>query len=304
MKKLLLLFCAVTFMLTAKAQEWAPLGATWHYEVSELFNGNISYVEVISIGDTIIQGKDCKILWTDWAINWTGKQTNQYTYMDSNLIVYHYNFEYAQFYPLYNFDANVGDHWTQLAFDSCDGDSTVEIYVDSIGSITVNSFSLKTFYYACLGCTWYPESAIERIGSTNYLFPLTTADSCNQMGTYYEGPYFKLRCYYDSTIGLYETGIASSCTYTSIESISTNEGRVKIYPNPASSEINIEIENITDSNYSIDIYSTIGQKLSTRILNEKLVSVSIGDLANGSYLVLIRKEDGAVVFDKLVEVNR
>ncbi len=305
MKKVLLLFCLITITFSAKAQVWAPLGATWHYEVSELFNGNISYVEVISIGDTIIQGKNCKILWTDWVM----KQSNEYTYMDSNLIVYHYNSEYAQFYPIYNFNANVGDHWTEFAHDRCDGDSTVEIRVESVDSISINSHTLKTFgmqYYEA-GSNYYvngSDSVIEWIGSANYLFPLTAADSCDGIfPSYYEGPYFQLRCYNDSTIGLYETGISPSCDYTSIKDISLNENKVKIYPNPSSSELNIEMENFSNSNYSVEIYSSIGQKLSSRRMNEKLISLNTDNLANGSYLVLVRKENGEVGFSKLVEVN-
>ena len=71
-----------------------------------------------------------------------------------------------------------------------------------------------------------------------------------------------------------------------------------------SSELNIEMENFSNTNYSIEIYSSIGQKLSSRIMNEKLISLSIDNLANGSYLVLVRKGNGEVGFSKLFEVNR
>lgn len=293
MKKLLLLFCMIAFASFTKAQEWAPLGATWHYSASTWYQGYESYIEITSVGDTVIDGITCKIL------SHTGGG-EEYTYLDSSNVVHYYRF--GQFYTLYDFNATVGKSWT-IAGDNVFGcDSIGEIQVDSIGTTSINGYSLKYIVLSqkdssTLDFGYYGVEAIERIGGLYSLFPIVN-DNCiiSEMS-------YGLRCYYDSTIGLYETGIASSCTYTSVKDISLNENDVKIYPNPASSEINIEIENLSGSNYILETYSTIGQKLSSRIMNDNLVSISTENLSNGSYLVLIRKEDGTVVFDKLVEVS-
>ncbi len=315
MKKVLLLFCLITIMFSAKAQVWAPVGATWHYTINDAW-GFVGYMEIKSIGDTVVLGKTCKILsktivGEDLSLTNPNIDTtnwgHEYTYIDSNNVVYYYRF--GQFFTLYNFNANPSDYWTiagdENSIPVANGcDSVSQTVVASASTTTINSFSLKTLEMSFSNSdVWLLGTSItERIGTTSgYMFPEYAGGNC---GIVTEEWNYTFRCYYDSTFGLYESGVASSCDYiTGIKDIALNENLVKIYPNPSSSELNIEMENFSNSNYSVEIYSRIGQKLSSRKMNEKLISLSTDNLANGSYLVLVRKENGAVGFSKLVEVS-
>jgi hypothetical protein len=291
------------FILSAKAQEWAPLGATWHYSWYPGWGAGSGYVVVESIGDTLIDGKTCSI--QSQTIYYNNQDSgysyggNQYTFMDTNNIVYHYR--YGKFYKLYDFNANVGDYWSWLATEVCNEDSTCNFNIDSTGTTLVDTINLKTFYDKWeFSSPVRHDTVIERIGHNSYLFPLSSADTCNFIA---EWDALQLRCYFDNTVGLYETGIAASCdTLTGIKDIVLDENAVKVYPNPASSEINIEMDNANGNNYSIEFYSSIGQKLNSRTINEKIVTLSTKELKDGSYFVLIRKEDGSIGFSKLIEV--
>ena len=61
MKKILLII-VITFSIQANAQEFAPIGAIWHYSQKTLNPNLISYKTIESISDTIIIGVVCKKL--------------------------------------------------------------------------------------------------------------------------------------------------------------------------------------------------------------------------------------------------
>jgi len=43
-------------------QNWAPIGATWYYEIVYPFSPQLAYIKYESVGDTNIQGHLCKII--------------------------------------------------------------------------------------------------------------------------------------------------------------------------------------------------------------------------------------------------
>lgn len=71
------------------------------------------------------------------------------------------------------------------------------------------------------------------------------------------------------------------------------ENVVKIYPNPATSEVQIEIVNSTLIAPSISIHSIIGNKINVQLdrIKPNIFKVEIDNLPPGYYLVVIKEKD-------------
>jgi len=64
-----------------------------------------------------------------------------------------------------------------------------------------------------------------------------------------------------------------------------SDENINIYPNPASSQITIDLERFTTDKVEINIYSILGQKMRTLITDKSKVSIDISDLREGVYFV-------------------
>lgn len=91
---------------------------------------------------------------------------------------------------------------------------TINVSIDSISPIVINGKSLKRLHVPYYLLTEeYPYSynsiIIEKIGDIQYMFNYYPSASVACDGNYSAG----LRCYQDSELGFYSTGIADSCDY-------------------------------------------------------------------------------------------
>ena len=68
--------------------------------------------------------------------------------------------------------------------------------------------------------------------------------------------------------------------------------KVKFHPNPASTSIEVEIENSTLEGPAVSIHSIIGNKMSVEILkiNEHHFKIDIEELPQGYYLIVIKEK--------------
>ena len=107
--KYLFLF-ALFISFSSFSQEFAPIGAIWHYGVSEspVSSPDQGYLTFESIRDTAIQGHNCRII----------KKTRYYYQgqpVDEGIEVFYqennkdYHLINNSFYTLYNFNATTGD---------------------------------------------------------------------------------------------------------------------------------------------------------------------------------------------------
>jgi hypothetical protein len=81
----------------------------------------------------------------------------------------------------------------------------------------------------------------------------------------------------------------------------SNENIVTIYPNPSSEYINIEINDNKISQSQIEgvvIYNLIGQKMETKVENDK---INISSLANGTYFIRLLDSAGKIFTTKFVK---
>lgn len=239
-----------------QAQEFAPLGSTWHYKNIEAISGLYEgYLKITTIGDTLIQGRQCRIL-------------EKLEYRTNGAVV-HEGFHYlsvegdtvwryaddGQFYIIYNFAANPGESWTTRTLDDTFGnEEQYTVTVDSVSTMNVNGIDLRMQYCSTdhLTLSWFNGEVVERLGGLAFMFPFNYAflDWDIRLG---------LRCYSDSLLGQYNSGIASDCE-SLITQIDENETYpFKLYPNPSTGQLTLEFGQTTPANGTISILGADGR---------------------------------------------
>lgn len=300
-------------MTYVNGQTWAPTGAKWYYSH---YSGAQPYLTIIeSIGDTIINTKPCKILMTyeiDDAMDSTGSHhwdtlncPLQYSYQDSGK-VFLFDFSKNNFNTLYDFDATNGDTITvnDSTFSGyCPDAVTSNLFqyaVDSTTDTVINGIMLhKQFISRTQNSDWFfsdPSGPtgnypiIERIGSLKYLFGVT-------INLVMEGPICCLKCYQDSLISYHSAFWADTIPCGQLPPLDINEievlnNTIKVFPNPASNQINIE--NIYNKRLDYYIFNSYGQLIKTGVLQSNLTTISI-DKFNAGFYDLIIKTDNKIV---------
>jgi hypothetical protein len=93
--------------------------------------------------------------------------------------------------------------------------------------------------------------------------------------------------------------LGSRIANTEIKGNSSTANDFRIYPNPSSGEFNISFDN-PKGDYSIEIYSLIGQKVFEKE-NTRSATISAPNLQKGIYLVKITKDSKSII--KKIEIN-
>jgi hypothetical protein len=304
--KILVVIFLLVHQIYSLGQDFAPIGAEWYYTEQFVWLGDISYLWIKSTADTMIEGKDCRILESnggpDCAFSY-----NQNIVYDEDSVVYFYEPNVNTFQILYDLKAKKGSTWTVVfGIDSIQAKlDTILIKVDSISSITINSIPLKKLFVTYQSMNFgyenwsYIGTIIERIGDLSYLFNLNTLSGMICDGSYSLG----LRCYQDSEIGFYSTGIAESCTYTHKVTGTNDKCKdfdIDILPNPTSGLIEIKTNNEFNIATKIVIYDCLGNtKLVRNINNETKVDLSI--LNNALYFMTIIRNDKILGIKKIIK---
>jgi hypothetical protein len=276
-KHLSLLAMIIIFaMLKCNAQnEWAPAGAKWTYTETYFFSPRIDTLTIRSVGDTLIQGHNCKILKKSSFIC-DLRSLKEYMYSDNGKVFF-YDHSRASFQMLYNFNAAVGDSIVGYPGEFPENDSITTI-IDSISTITINSIDLKKLFvhYSSSAIFWTPASSsviIEYIGDTYLMFPWTYGACDASWG----GP---LRCYEDPLTGFHNFETAPSCDYITTGIDETGNLFDKVYPNPARDYVVFERNGLQAKRQKqsfIQIVTVFGQVVETlEILEDKTVWVTEG----------------------------
>jgi hypothetical protein len=199
---------------TLATRDFAPLNAKWYFSQSFAWNDNTEYLTIESTGDTIIQGKNCKVLEKKGELSCTYYNEKDFVYREKG-IVYFYSPLTNNFQILYNHNAQKDSFWTNVfsisfPFTTSNLIDTVQVTVDSVSNILVNDFDLKTYYvtYRSLNKNYenwrYQGLIIEKIGDVSFLFNFQEA------GTFCEINEKGLKCYEDDQLGRFFIG-ADSC---------------------------------------------------------------------------------------------
>lgn len=221
---LILMFLSVN----AIAQEFAPIGALWHYTQWTINPELITYKTIESLSDTMINGMPCrKLIEVERYID-TVNTTYHYMYSQYDSVFFFAN---GEFHLLYDFGANTGDTIILDHFQTFNG-TPLKMIIDSMGMVDVSGEMKKIQYITCGDgiVIEFGQHVISGIGNTWFMFP--TLD-----GTI-NGP---LRCYQDNTTPVYFSPFYNiggwnneDCEeiITGIEEFNSDY-KIILYPNPA-----------------------------------------------------------------------
>lgn len=214
-KQILLFFVFMSAIIVA--QDFAPVGATWHYSEEFSYESGVDYIKLISVKDTLFHGKTCRKITKRHKINCNDRPEIEYVYT-SNDTVFFYDPNIENFQVLYDFSAEKLDSWV-IKFKTMSGNPLEEVHVlvDSVDRVTINGADLKRMYVTYSNIydnevrNQYSSVIIENIGDEHYMFNFAAywTEVCD--GNFSKG----LRCYEDDALGLYKAEIIPGCEFAS-----------------------------------------------------------------------------------------
>lgn len=260
MKKVLIAFI-IAFPSILFTQNFAPIGAEWYYTEYHSFSQTITFLKITSVGDTVIQGKNCSVLENNHGLACNFYNERDFVYEEDS-IAYFYSSVVDDFQILYNLKAKKDSSWTIIYQVEDFLIDTVLVTVDSVRTVEINGFELLAFdvTYRSLNSdnpnSVYVSTIVERIGDVYYLFHyLSMAEGIVCDGNYSGG----LRCYMDNDFGFYSTGIADSCTYvTNINEYLALQS-FSVSPNPFSSSTTLSYDLKEPSTVQLSVFNQLGQ---------------------------------------------
>jgi len=282
MKKTIFLLILITVTMQNYAQEFAPVGAIWHYTQRTINPDLTSFKTIESISDTSINGIQCR------------KMIEVERYLDTTNVIYHYMYSendsvffFAEndFHLLYDFGANTGDTIILDYFSTYDG-TPLKMIIDSTGTIMVNNQEREIQYIICGDgmVIEFGHHVIEGIGNTSFMFP--TLDGS------LDGP---LRCYQDNNTDLFLNPFHPNYGWnhqdceeiiTGIEEIKSTEN-VSVFPNPTKNIISIK--NI-DRETAYKIFNINGKIIIRGIISESN-EINIKEFSKGIYFIELENEN-------------
>lgn len=289
MKKLLLLILLCLSFQNIKAQEWAPIGATWHYQYSYAWTAETIFVKWTATKDSMVDGHLCRIIESDIKYSFPGyPQSKLITYEDSG-IVYWYNLD-NKFTILYNFNTKVGDYW-KIATDTCE----LVVVVTEVGIDTINGHPLR-YLKLYSHSNNFSGKIIEYIGHLTQPYPCTYF-SCNSLPSDLDN-YYGLRCYEDTIIGFHDFKIAPSCEDLSVDETVLTQ-KIKLYPNPAIDQIHIQCT--TPQEYDYTIFNSLGQIVLNGNLTPNSTTIAIPHFYNGLYNLVLKQQNKSEAIPFIVD---
>jgi hypothetical protein len=91
---------------------------------------------------------------------------------------------------------------------------------------------------------------------------------------------------------------------TALKTNSDNTIKFEVYPNPIKGMLNIKYESLTDSNYSINIFNSLNQKVYTSKLQGNSTTINLSNRGlNGIYLVQLLDEKGFTLESKKIIIQ-
>ncbi len=82
-------------------------------------------------------------------------------------------------------------------------------------------------------------------------------------------------------------GYPMNCTKTSVHELADKNNSLSVFPNPATSEINISITNLNHQQASIRLYDDTGQLSRTYSTSNPLLTINREGLSNGIYFITV-----------------
>lgn len=302
MKKIALIVIMAILTITFYGQDFAPVGAEWYYNERFAFSGDINYIKFTTEKDTLIFGENCKKITKRHKIVCNDRPEIEYLF-SRNDTVFFLDTIFNDFQILYDFSASATDSWIIKIKDEEQEIDTLTITVDSVSTTQINGQDLKTLYVTYdkddenMPET-YTSTIIEKIGDIKYMFNWYPWSNVACDGNYTSG----LRCYQDSDIGLYSTGIVDSCDYvyiwTGIDNVKSTD-QIELFPNPAQDFVEIKAKDY--SNYTIELYDLNGRLQKSGNAVGSNFKLDLSNIAKGVYIILMQNNNQIIGYKKLIK---
>ena len=306
----IILFVAVMMMGSgAWAQNFAPIGAVWHY-VDRYEDDNAptrGLHRYESVRDTIIQGINCRKIEAIKIIAhvkvtpvyWDTVHLTPEYYYGTPDTVFRFNKVFNRFLPQFIFNVNVGDTVYYHVPDTVitggtynPSDSLFRIKITHKSNVVMNGIPFREIAFQPIGYYWWSLLPYrEKIGFLSEFYNDAWGIAVTPLD--YE-PF--LRCYSDSQIQ-YHFNSAPCDSLPTTDVVEINPVNITISPNPTTSSITIK--GITQP--TIAVYNLMGQKV---VSAEGSNEVNLAHLPVGMYMVQVFNKDMELVKSEKIILNR
>lgn len=270
---------AILLSLSTAAQQWATIGATWHYRWTinsgPPYPPTSGYHRFESLLDTVINGQATRKVASAW--------TTLFTHA-TNGVVWIYVPSTAAFDTLYNFNAVPGDHWSMVPMPDpfvCTNQSRVEV-VDT-GTTTINDIQLRWLAVENHNITEdfdlvEADTIVERLGSK--AFYLLPHEFCNSMVS--PGVIGFLLCYADAEVAYMRPSIQDCELGMGITTNSRSEG-MQLFPNPGQEGFDLILPSGFDGLFTV--YDAHGSIVLGPVSSSRSSHVDAGEWPSGLYSI-------------------
>ncbi|OFY97461.1 MAG: hypothetical protein A3K10_02210 [Bacteroidetes bacterium RIFCSPLOWO2_12_FULL_31_6] len=201
-----------------------------------------------------------------------------YFYPDSNFGYYNFcsNSIFNGDFLLFDFNSTIGDTVYYMPFDSS------YMVINSIDSILIQGQYRKKYNYSfqsALPDCWGSSNYVEGIGDIY-------AGLFSHITSYFENGEF-LNCFEDNQVTFSNNG---GCVTNSLNEF-VNENDLKIYPNPTSNKLYVELEHPTRT--KVSLFDISGKEVYSSFINQSKSIIDVSSFKSGLYLVKVVNENGS-----------
>ena len=303
-----LLFYSLFFLLLCQAQgqeyasskttenEFAPIGALWHYTQWGFGDTFTTYKTIECISEVNVGGKLCKrLLQVDRYYADTASMGSHYMYSEEGRVYFYAD---DAFHLLYDFSAIAGDTLVLDYYKTYTGDPLLMI-IDSTGTIEISGESRKIQYVTSGDGMMieFADKVIEGIGGTYFMFP--NYDGSNN------GP---LRCYQDQETDVWLSPYyGGHWNHVDCDQIITGVDEhhsasvFTIHPNPVSESFVLTISPETNFKSAV-LYNFQGIQKEKRLLQTGVneYQFDVRHFPAGVYLMVLTDNKQQVKYQKVI----
>ena len=320
MRLLLFLSCLFPFISLAQPREFAPVGAKWVYE-TYIYNGfnpwdYTNYMELECVGDTLIQGKLCRHLTSDFVPVYTYEPTHAFMFQEGDSIFALTKLITRKLGPdllkdtfqlVYDFSLVAGQSYIQFVNYDEYGDTVQRtVFIDSTYSIQLNGVNLRVqdvhyeYFNGFIDTTSY-QSYVEYIGTIDFVHNMNYyywTDIGSSSGPSLNEYITELRCYEDTVIGAYSTGFSSSCYFSNVgldeQTFATS---FHVYPNPLSGNQLYTDENLS-IHHTLSMMDIQGRKITQGQFENGTFEIPLS-LKSGIYFLRV-EDEGLIQTERII----
>lgn len=281
------------------AIEWAPIGATWHYQI-RLDQGQpaVSWIKLQSDRDTVIDGDLFKVIkiettYNDRFINnyFLLKQLGERLYFRTDSIDH----------LIYDFSLSVGD--TLIVKNPIDLIHSIvdlpydTLVIEEIESIEINGQNRrKQVVKSSALASDYGPILIEGIGSIGFWFfpTYTSAEDIDVIDGF--------RCYEDDQIGLYQH-TEVPCDFDNVFVPTSNflSFPLDIFPNPFIDQVSIRCSDCVGLRFQI--IDVLGQVYDYGFISDPLQTFDLGPITSKFLIARIGDETKGYALKKILSIH-